>query len=189
MPRLHLPSLMKLTARNTSRLAGIAVLVSAEAVLAVNAVGTAPISATVLASCSMGALGNIVFANYDVFAVAALNANATMQFTCSKGTTFSSVDLIASSGAVGSRKMSNGANTIAYELYQPSGDGAAATCPNIATWGAGTPTGAGKGYKPATVASRTTPTTLRACARIPSQGSDIPAGAYSDTVTINVNYN
>ncbi len=180
---------MKLSARKASRLVGIAALVSAEAVLAATAVGTAPISATVLASCSMGALGNIVFANYDVFAAAALNASATMQFTCSKGTTFSSVDLIATSGAVGSRVMSNGTNTITYELYQPSGDGAAATCPNTATWGAGTPTGAGKGYKPATVASRTTPTTLRACGVIPSQGSDITAGAYSDTVTINVNYN
>src|SRR5207253_3101555 len=134
------------------------------------------ISATVLASCSMGTLNNIVFANYDVFGSGALNASATVQFTCSKGTTFSSVDLIAASGAVGARTMSNATNTIAYELYQPSGDGAAATCPNTNTWGAGTPVGSGKGYKPATVASRTAPTTLRACGVIPSQGSDVSAG-------------
>lgn len=180
---------MKPRVRKIYRIASIVAFCYAEVLFAASATGTAPISASVLASCSMGTLNNITFANYDVFASAALNASATVQFTCSKGTTFSSVDLIAASGAVGARKMSNGSNTITYELYQPSGDGAGATCPNTATWGTGTPVGAGKGYKPATVASRTTPTTLRACAVIPAQGSDISAGTYTDTVTINVNYN
>lgn len=85
--------------------------------------------------------------------------------------------------------MSYGADTIAYELYQPSADGAGATCPNTAAWGAGTPAGAGKGYKPGTVATRTVPTTLKVCGVIPAQGADIAAGTYADTVTVNVNYN
>jgi spore coat protein U-like protein len=169
-------------------LAGMAAFWSGQAHCG-NAAGTFPVSSAVLSSCTMGTLNNVVFPPYSVFGSGALNANATFQFTCTKGTTFTSVDLVAASGAVGARKMSNGASTIGYELYQPSGDGAAATCPNTATWGAGTPVGAGKGYKPVTVASRNIPTTLKVCGVISSQGADIPAGTYIDTVTVNVNYN
>jgi len=170
----------------TASAAGI--LVSAAA-LAGSAPGTFPVSAAVQSSCTMGTINNVVFPAYNVFGAGSLTANATFQFTCTKGTTFTSVDLVAASGAVGARKMSSGASSIGYELYQPSGDGAAASCPNTATWGVGTPTGAGKGYKPNTVASRNVPTTLKVCAVIPSQGADVPAGTYIDTVTINVNYN
>lgn len=154
-----------------------------------SASGAFPIAAAVLSSCSMLTLNNLVFPNYSVFGSSALTATATFQFTCTKGTTFSSVDLVAASGAVGARKLSNGTNTIGYELYQPSGDGSSATCPNTSSWGAGTPAGASKGYKPNTVASRTIPMVLRVCGVIPAQGADVTAGTYTDTVTVNVNYN
>src|SRR5438477_11450549 len=104
--------MIKPNARKLSRLAGILAFCHAGALLAASAGGTAPISATVLASCSMGTLNNIVFANYDVFGSGALNASATVQFTCSKGTTFWSLVLIASDGAVGARTMPNGSISI-----------------------------------------------------------------------------
>jgi len=180
---------MKFARPELVSLAGVAAMCAAGAALAGNATGTFPVAAVVQSSCSMGTINNVVFPNYDVFGTVALTTNATFQFTCTKGTTFSSVDLVAASGAVGARKMSQGTNTIAYELYQPSGDGAAATCPNTVTWGAGVPTGAGKGYKPSTIASRTVPMILRVCGKIPAQGADVAAGTYLDTVTVNVNYN
>ena len=169
-------------------LAGVFSLCEAR-VFAASSSGTFPVSAVVLSSCSTLTLNNVVFPNYDVFASGALSTTATFQFFCTKGTTFASVDLVAASGAVGSRKMVSGADSIAYELYQPSGDGASATCPNTAAWGAGVPTGVGKGYKPATVATLTKPNVLKVCAVKAPQGADISAGTYVDSETLNINYN
>ncbi len=170
----------------TLRLAVLAAaaLCGASPSLAAPLTGTFNVTATVVDACNTMTTNNIAFGTYDPFAATVLSQSATFQFFCTKGTTFSSVDM---SGTVGSRAMTNGTDTIAYELFQPSADGAAATCPNTATWGAGTPVGAGKGYKPATVASKLTATVLRVCATT-TQGANVSAGSYTSTVTITVNY-
>jgi len=167
----------------TAALAGIGVF-AATTSLAAPLTGTFNVTATVTDSCNTMTTNDIAFGAYDPFAATTLSASATFQFFCTKGTTFSSVDM---SGTVGSRTMSNGTDTIAYELYQPSGDGSGATCPNTNTWGAGTPVGAGKGYKPATVASKAVATVLRVCGTT-VQGANVSAGSYTSTVTITINY-
>jgi len=164
---------------------GVAAICAASATLAASPlVGSFNVQTTVVDSCNTLTTNDVVFANYDPFLLTTLSASNTFQFFCTKGTTFSSVDM---SGTVGARTMSNGTDTIAYELYQPSGDGAAATCPNTATWGAGTPVGTGKGYKPAAVASKAVATVLRVCATT-VQGSNVSAGLYTNSVTITINY-
>jgi spore coat protein U-like protein len=175
---------MKRFAPKLVALAGLATLCFAGASIAAPLTGTFNVTAAVTDSCNTMTTNDIAFGPYDPFAVTVLSQSATFQFFCTKGTTFSSVDM---SGTVGSRTMSNGVDTIAYELYQPSGDGAAATCPNTTTWGAGTPVGAGKGYKPATVASKLVATVLRVCGTT-TQGSNVSAGNYTSAVTITVNY-
>jgi spore coat protein U-like protein len=47
--------------------------------------------------------------------------------------------------------------------------------------------GAGKGYKPANAASKVVATVLRVCGTT-VQGANVTAGAYSNTVTITINY-
>ena len=147
--------------------------------------GTFTVQATVTDACNTLVTNTLNLGAYDPFGAGTLSSSATFSFTCTKGTSFSSVDM---SGTVGSRSMSNGTDTIGYELYQPSGDGSAATCPNTVTWGAGTPVGAGKGYKPANVASKAVPTTLRVCGVSAAQGANVSGGTYTDTVTITINY-
>jgi spore coat protein U-like protein len=176
---------MKLNTLKLLAAAGVVTLCATGAAFAASPlVGSFNVQTTVVDSCNTLTTNDVVFANYDPFLLTTLSASNTFQFFCTKGTTFSSVDM---SGTVGARTMSNGTDTIAYELYQPSGDGAAATCPNTATWGAGTPVGAGKGYKPVTVASKAVATVLRVCATT-VQGSNVSAGLYTNSVTITINY-
>jgi spore coat protein U-like protein len=173
-----------LTAAGWVAVVGVAMLLTASAAVAAPLTGTFQVKTNVVDSCNTLTTNDIDFGVYDPFAVSVLNGSATFQFFCTKGTSFTSVDM---SGVVGARTMSNGTDTIAYELYQPSGDGAAATCPNTTTWGAGTPVGAGKGYKPANAASKVVATVLRVCGTT-TQGANVSAGAYSNTVTITINY-
>lgn len=149
--------------------------------------GTFQVTAQVNDSCNTLTTNNVAFGTYDPFLATVIQVNATFQWFCTKGTTFSSVDLVAASGGVGARTMTNGTSTISYELYQPSAQGAAATCPYTATWGAGTPTGAGKGFAVAASTSKATALVLKVCGQT-TQGSDVTAGAYTDTVTININF-
>lgn len=163
---------------------GAAFILTASPATAAPLTGTFQVQAQVTDACNTLTTNNLNFGTYDPFLATVISQSATFQFFCTKGTTFASVDM---SGTVGSRTMSNGTDTIAYELYQPSGDGAAATCPNTTTWGAGTPVGAGKGYKPATVGSKLVATVLKVCGTT-TQGANVSAGNYSDTVTITINY-
>lgn len=136
---------------------------------------TFPVSATVVKSCSVSA-NPLAFGNYDPTAVAALDATTTLSVLCTVGTSFT-VGLSAGVGSgatVTTRQMTNGGNLLSYALYQ--------TAARSTIWGntPGTDT-------PAPVTAPATATTLTVYGRIP-QSQNVTAGAYTDTITVSVNY-
>jgi spore coat protein U-like protein len=81
---------------------------------------TLTVQAQVLGECS-ATNGTLDFLTYDPLSSANADQSATFSVTCTKGTT-TSIGLDLGSHASGStRKMSNGTDAIAYELYSDSG--------------------------------------------------------------------
>ncbi len=106
----------------TMAVAALAVAGTAGALTASTTFG---VSATVLKTCSVGA-NPLGFGNYTP-AAGALTANTTVNVKCTKGTTFS-VALNGGSttgGTITQRLMSNGTDTLQYNLYTTA---ALATC-------------------------------------------------------------
>jgi spore coat protein U-like protein len=136
---------------------------------------TFPVTATVLKSCIVNA-NPLNFGNYDPTAGAALDGTTTLSVLCTVGTSFT-VGLSAgtSTGAtVTTRKMVNGANTLSYALYEEAA--------RTNNWGntPGTDT-------PLATTAPVLATSLTVYGRVPA-GQNVPAGAYSDTITVTVNY-
>lgn len=153
----------------------LSAVLPASAAKAVTTTTTFAVTATVLKACSVGA-NPLNFGNYDPTAAVALDSSTTLSVLCTVGSSFT-VGLnagVASGATVTTRKMANGANTLNYALYQE-----AARANN---WG----NTAGTDTPPATTAP-VLPTTLTVYGRIPA-GQNIPAGGYTDTVTVTVNY-
>lgn len=136
---------------------------------------TFPVTATVLKACAVNA-NPLAFGTYDPTAAAALDATTTLSVLCTVGTSFTvGLNAGTSTGAtVTARKMTSGANTLAYALFQEAA--------RTNNWGntPGTDT-------PPAVTAPVLPSTLTVYGRI-APGQNVPAGAYTDTVTVTVNY-
>jgi spore coat protein U-like protein len=142
---------------------------------AVTTTTTFAVTATVLKSCVVSA-NPLSFGSYDPTSATPLDASTTLSVLCTVGSSFT-VGLNAGTGTgstVTARKMTNGANTLNYALYQE-----AARANN---WG-NTP---GTDTPPATTAP-VLATALTVYGRIPA-GQNVAAGGYTDTVTVTVNY-
>lgn len=90
--------------------------IQATSVVAATATGTIAVTATVLSTCTVAALP-LAFGNY---ASIALPATTTLTVSCSLNTTYT-VGLDAGTGNSAStalRKMTNGANTLNYQLFK-----------------------------------------------------------------------
>ena len=136
---------------------------------------TFPVTATVLKACAVNA-NPLAFGTYDPTAATPLDATTTLSVLCTVGTSFT-VGLnagTATGATVTSRKMTNGANTLNYALFQEAA--------RTSNWG-NTP---GTDTPPATTAP-VLPTTLTVYGRV-AAAQNVPAGAYTDTVTVTVNY-
>ncbi|MBW8840712.1 MAG: spore coat protein U domain-containing protein [Sphingomonadales bacterium] len=136
---------------------------------------TFPVTATVLKACIVNA-NPLNFGNYDPTTATALDGTTTLSVLCTVGTSFT-VGLSAgtSTGAtVTTRKMTNGADTLSYALYQEAA--------RTNNWGntPGTDT-------PLATTAPVLATSLTVYGRIPA-GQNVPAGAYNDTITVTVNY-
>jgi spore coat protein U-like protein len=160
------------------RSAAAAFLVSAAAMPSGANAGTATdnlaVSATVIASCNVGA-NPLAFGNYNPVSATALDAATTISVTCTNGTAYE-VSMSAGAGAgasVATRKMSASGNLLNYSIYRDSNRS------NVwgVTTGSNVVTGTGSGAAQP----------IDVYGRIPAQQA-APAGSYTDTVVVTVTY-
>lgn len=144
---------------------------------AATATSSLGVSATVTANCAASTTA-VAFGNVDVTSGANTDATGGLSVTCTSGTAWSaSAGAGAGTGAsLAVRKMTSGANLLNYALYTETtrttiwGDGVGGTTGLI--------TGTGSGSAQASTIY----------ARVPSGQTTLPAGSYSDTVTVTVTY-
>lgn len=142
--------------------------------LAATDTDTFQVTATVVSSCDVDA-ADMGFGSYDPVSATPLDASTTMQVRCTNGTGYViALNPGTGSGATtASRRMTNGANTLSYSLYQDVG--------RTALWGqsGGVDTVAGTGNGAAQ--------NLTIYSRAPAYQT-APAGAYADTITVTLTY-
>jgi spore coat protein U-like protein len=133
------------------------------------------VSATVQSSCLISASA-MAFGSYDPVNASPTNATSSITVTCTTGTSFV-VGLSAGSATgatVSARQMSNAAPRLNYSLFTDSS--------RTSNWG-NTP-----GVDAlAPVTATGSPSVITVYGRIAAQ-QNIPAGSYSDTVTVTVTY-
>jgi spore coat protein U-like protein len=136
---------------------------------------TFDVTVTVIAACGISATDHD-FGTYDALSPSPLDSTSTISVTCTSGASYS-VALNAGTtggGTIPARLMTDGANTISYNLYTNSGYG---TVWGDGTGGSSDVTGTGSGSVQ----------DLTVYGRMPA-GQGEPAGAYSDTVTATITY-
>lgn len=147
---------------------------SADSVLAATATTTFQVDATVIGSCNVSAT-NLAFGNYDTLSATPTDATSTVTVQCSLSTAFDiGLDAGTGTGAtVATRKLTKGADTLNYSLYQESA--------RTTVWGntVSTDTVAGTGTGLDIVHT--------VYGRI-AAGQVVNTGAYSDTVTVTVTF-
>lgn len=142
---------------------------------AATASSTMGVSATVQNACIVSS-SDMAFGNYNPTSASPTDSTTTIDVTCTTGTSFT-VGLNAGTtlgATVSTRQMANGTNRLDYALYSDSG--------RSTNWGntPGTDT-------PAASTATTSPSSFTVYGRVPAQ-QNVPAGAYTDTVTVTVNY-
>ncbi len=142
--------------------------------LAATATASFTVTATAMKACSISATPQN-FGSYDPTAATPLNSTSTITILCTTGTEYNvGLNAGSASGAtVTTRKMTNGANTLNYALYQDSS--------RTINWGNTVGTDTVGGTAGGTAA------TLTVYGQVPA-GQNVPVGAYSDTVTATITY-
>lgn len=142
-------------------------------VQAATATTTFSVTLTITASCTVS--GTTLAFGTSGLITANIDATSTLTVTCTNTTPYTvSLDAGTGTGAtVAARKLTSGAATVTYSLYQDSG--------RSTVWGQsiGTDTVAGTGSGSAQ--------TLTVYGRVPAQSTPAPNG-YSDTITVTVTY-
>ena len=134
------------------------------------------VSATVNAKCTISTTA-LAFGSIDTLSAAAVTGTGGVAIACTNGSTWTATaDVGAGAGATfASRRMTSGANTLAYSLYTDAG--------HTTVWGNGTSstgtfTGTGSGSTQ----------NITVYGQIPGSQTGVPAGSYSDTVSVTVTY-
>lgn len=133
------------------------------------------VTATVVDACLITA-NDLSFGNYNSLSGADLDASSTLDVTCSNGTSYD-IELDAGTttgGAISARLMTDGSNTLGYNLYTTTG--------RTTVWGDGTGasqtiSGTGSGSSQS----------LNVYGRI-TAGQTVPIGSYSDAVKATINF-
>jgi len=146
------------------------------------------VSSTVNTSCVVSSGATLAFAAYDpvgannTAGTGDLAGTGSFSLRCTKGAAVN-VGLDVGTHASGAqRRLSDGAGTpsfLNYNLFQPNG-GVTGTCPGTTAWDNSTNT---LGYSSTSAAARS----VAVCGTIPG-GQDVPAGSFTDTVTIYANF-
>ena len=152
-------------------------------------------TASVAAKCVMSNIANLDFGSYDPVvtnASADLPGNTSFTLTCTKNASPAISLSIGNANFAGNlaakRSMNNGTasagNYLSYDLYVPTGVGAAASVSASASlWGDGTSGTSTFAPSVPSVAAQTV--TIFGAVKA---GQDVPVGAYTDSVTATVNF-
>lgn len=162
--------------RNSSKLLVAAALLAGFTVTpafanAANTTGTFGVSATITNNCVLTPPAAVDLGAYDPTSASQVSGTGTMQVKCTKGTSYTTT--LTSTNTF---KLKSGTDEIPYVIYQPASDGTGAT--TTAWTGSAGPT-----VSAASNGNRSMVATIR-----PSIGVDVPAGSYTDTVTITVTW-
>lgn len=164
-------NLRKLMFKKATFIISIAVLLTGIHRANATATTTFTVTASVVASCTTSAT-NLAFGNYTL---SALSGTSTITVTCTSGSTVK-IGLNGGTGTgatVTNRKMTSGANTLNYGLYQDSG--------HATNWG----------NTPGTDTVNTTGTgvaqNFTVYGLIPASQTS-PIASYSDTITVTVTF-
>lgn len=145
--------------------------------------GTIGASLTIDTNCHVTASSSVNFGTVDPTLATDASGHGTVSVKCTKGTTLTNIMLDAGGNfAGGTRKMSDGTNTVAYSLYTDSGHSTAWGDDN-ATINAGSQYAGFAGFTSATTAH-----VFDVYGLVLAAAEDVPASAYSDTVNVTVNF-
>ena len=166
--------------RNLNLVVAAALLFTVQSAVAASKSTTFNVSSSVSANCTISAT-DLNFGAYDPVVAnktTPLDVNTTVTVLCTKGSTGVTVGLdLGTHAAAGSRFMSNGTDSLQYELYSDSAGGTVwgNAGAGLVAWPVFGPMGAGLG----------TPHTV--FGRVPA-GQDVSVGSYSDLITATVNF-
>jgi spore coat protein U-like protein len=128
------------------------------------------------AACTVSSTG-VSFSPYDVFSTTANTGNGTITYNCGNKDKNVEIDLSAgSSGSFVNRTLTQGANTLTYNLYTDAAFGT--------VWG---DTSGGTGVYTKTNPPNGLDVNVPVYGRISAQ-QDASAGAYTDTIVATVNF-
>jgi len=158
-----------------AKITAVSVLLSAvNTVTAATATITFQVDATVISVCNVSAT-NLAFGNYDPLAATPTDATSTITVQCSLLTSYD-IGLDAGTGAgatTAARKMTKGADTLTYTLYQDAG--------RTQLWGNAIATDTLAGTGTGLAIDHTV------YGQIPA-AQNINTGSYTDTVTVTVTF-
>lgn len=158
-----------------ARIAAASILLSTtSAVTAATATTTFQVDATVIGACNVSAT-NLAFGNYDTLAATDTDATSTVTVQCALLTSYD-IELGPGTGAgatTTSRKMTKGADTLIYSLYQDVA--------RLLVWGNTSPTDTVSGTGTGLADDHTV------YGRVPA-GQNVNTGSYTDTVTVTVTF-
>ena len=169
-------------ARGSVRLLAGSVLaiaaVASQPALAATDTANLDVSATVTSNCVVSTTP-LAFGDIDVTGGSPVDGTGGLSVTCTSGAGWTATaDAGSGTGAdLATRKMANGANLLNYVLYTDSA--------RTTVWGDGTTVGA-EGTFTGTGTGSAQASTIYGT--IPASQTSLPAGAYTDTVTVTVTY-
>lgn len=137
---------------------------------------TLSVDATVTANCTIST-SPLNFGSVDTLSGSPVDGTGGITVTCTNGTVWSAAaDAGSGSGATfASRRLTQGADTLSYNLYTNAG--------RTSIWGDGTGSTVTIGNTGTGAAQ-----TVTVYGRIPGSQSSAPAGSYADTVSVTVTY-